>query len=280
MIIYLLLNIVNKKAYIGQHLGNKISGRWPEDLRGGNRHLEAARQKYGWQTFSRIVLYQAKTQYELDCMETFFIVMYQSFNPEYGYNMTMGGNGGARTEECKQAMRRSAILRQTRTAMRICYGCFRSFNAWQINNEEQTFCSKKCAENDRQNVPCVLIGRPSKLIGRKRNDIAWNKGMTFNRPKGVDIWITDGIVNRKWPKEKAIPLEWKTGKCSGFRKPKEGSICPFPRKIHGRTRRAHLRICYNCFHPFASDEKNQVFCSNACAISLKKKQREEQRLAA
>ena len=48
MIVYLLLNTINNKGYVGQHKGNKISGRWNEKLEGGNTHLEHARKKYGF----------------------------------------------------------------------------------------------------------------------------------------------------------------------------------------------------------------------------------------
>ena len=48
--------MINNKAYIGQHRGNRISGRWPEDLRGGNPHFNRAVITYGIENFRGEIL--------------------------------------------------------------------------------------------------------------------------------------------------------------------------------------------------------------------------------
>ena len=53
MIVYLLLNTVNNKGYVGKHKGDTISTRWPKNLNGGNSHLSAARDKYSVEVFRR-----------------------------------------------------------------------------------------------------------------------------------------------------------------------------------------------------------------------------------
>ncbi len=114
MIIYRILNRVNGKVYIGKIslAGKTIQDRLHEHfLRPSNRHLAGASRKYGPDAFTVEVIYRAKTPVELSKMETFFIVLHQSFKPENGYNMTMGGEGGPPTEEVR---RRLSVITSTR----------------------------------------------------------------------------------------------------------------------------------------------------------------------
>jgi group I intron endonuclease len=95
--IYRITNKTNGKIYIGQ-TRHELSERWRshvwEAFRGKKQWaLSCAIRKYGAVAFGMEVLYVAKTQRELNKMETFFIVLYQSHKPENGYNLTMGGDG-------------------------------------------------------------------------------------------------------------------------------------------------------------------------------------------
>jgi group I intron endonuclease len=94
MIVYLLWNQVNGKAYVGQHAGFQLDKRWNKTLSGcrkTNRHLAAAVQKYGANNFSRTILCYAFCQQELDLLEQFWIAAYKSTDPRFGYNQQSGG---------------------------------------------------------------------------------------------------------------------------------------------------------------------------------------------
>jgi group I intron endonuclease len=93
MIVYLLLNKVNGKAYIGQHKGYDISKRWNRQLNNVkvNSHFSHAVQKYGPASFSRTILCHASCQQELDLLEQFWIAAYKSTDPRFGYNQQSGG---------------------------------------------------------------------------------------------------------------------------------------------------------------------------------------------
>jgi group I intron endonuclease len=93
MLVYLLLNKVNGKCYIGQHNGYNISERWNEHIRNvkDNAHLTNAILKYGAKSFSRQVLCYASCQQELDLLERFFIAIYKSTDKRFGYNRQSGG---------------------------------------------------------------------------------------------------------------------------------------------------------------------------------------------
>ncbi len=93
MIVYLLLNQVNLKGYVGQHKGNDLAKRWTAGMRNvkPNPHFAAAVEKYGVQCFSREVLAYCGTQEETDNMERLWICALRTYDPKCGYNMQYGG---------------------------------------------------------------------------------------------------------------------------------------------------------------------------------------------
>lgn len=102
MIVYLIYNMVNNKGYVGKHRGNSISTRWRADLSGGhNQHLENARIKYGWKSFKREILNRCSSSQEMNNLERLWILTLRTYDSEYGYNKTYGGEGEVLTEEGK-----------------------------------------------------------------------------------------------------------------------------------------------------------------------------------
>lgn len=103
MIVYKVTNVKNGKVYIGKSHSKTPYRRWRlhvlEAGRGSKRYFCNAIRKYGTDAFTIEVIYQAKTAYELSRMETFFIVLHQSYVPANGYNMTMGGDGRKQSSE-------------------------------------------------------------------------------------------------------------------------------------------------------------------------------------
>jgi group I intron endonuclease len=93
MIVYLLLNTLNNKAYVGQHKGNDLAKRWTAGMRNvkPNPHFAAAIEKYGVQAFSREVLAHCRTQEETDNLERLWICALRTYDPKCGYNMQYGG---------------------------------------------------------------------------------------------------------------------------------------------------------------------------------------------
>ena len=90
--VYQHINKINQKKYIG------ITKQSPEQRWGTNGrnyisspHFYSAIQKYGWDNFDHIILYDNLTQDEASDIEKELIKKYNSSNPLYGYNMTTGG---------------------------------------------------------------------------------------------------------------------------------------------------------------------------------------------
>lgn len=92
--IYAIYNKANGKYYIGQ--SKYIQDRWIKHRSRlkcqthENRHLQAAYNKYGAESFEFIIIEECKLE-ELNSTEQAYIMRYNSYVD--GYNLDMGGNG-------------------------------------------------------------------------------------------------------------------------------------------------------------------------------------------
>ena len=104
-IIYCHTNKINNKKYIGQ-TKQSISRRWgkngSEYLRKGNDHFKKAILKYGWNNFTHEILFTNLTREQANKKEKELIMLYNSNNQDFGYNMTEGGNSNTLTKEQKE----------------------------------------------------------------------------------------------------------------------------------------------------------------------------------
>jgi len=102
MFIYMIINKINGKYYIGKTT-KTIEERWNRHIKGARYSRETplyrAIRKYGKHNFeTRSVLSLVNN---LDDAEKYFIRFFKSFDPKYGYNCTLGGEGGTPTEETR-----------------------------------------------------------------------------------------------------------------------------------------------------------------------------------
>lgn len=90
-IVYMHKNKINHKRYIGITC-QKPTQRW----RGGKGYkiglLKKAIDKYGWDNFNHIVLYEHLTKEEACLKEQELIKQYNTMDVNYGYNLCEGGN--------------------------------------------------------------------------------------------------------------------------------------------------------------------------------------------
>lgn len=92
--VYKHINKTNGKVYVG------ITKRKPEDRwKNGNgystQHFSRAIEKYGWDGFEHIVVCENLSREDACAMERILIKAHNSSKPEFGYNQTLGGDGGA-----------------------------------------------------------------------------------------------------------------------------------------------------------------------------------------
>ena len=91
--VYMHVNKTNQKKYIG------ITSQKPEDRWGPNgnkytaQYFSRAIEKYGWDNFDHYILCEDLAEDEAKQLEVTLIEEHNTFNPEFGYNCTLGGDG-------------------------------------------------------------------------------------------------------------------------------------------------------------------------------------------
>lgn len=116
--VYMHVNKTNQKKYIG------ITSQKPEDRWGhsGNKYttqyFSRAIEKYGWGNFDHYILCEDLTEDEAKQLEVTLIEEYNTFNPEFGYNRTLGGDG-YRKYKTKEESHKAVLESRSRTRARV-----------------------------------------------------------------------------------------------------------------------------------------------------------------
>lgn len=87
--IYKTTNLINKKQYIGKHIG-KIN----DSYLGSGINIKAAIKKYGKENFKKEILYIAKDEEDMNEKEKYYIKKYNAIDDSMFYNIAEGGEGG------------------------------------------------------------------------------------------------------------------------------------------------------------------------------------------
>lgn len=103
MHVYVITNTANGKLYIGQHAGYDLQMYLREQCLRANRPSNAnykpllyrAIRKYGAGAFCISSLVRPVDKEQMNELEKFFIRTCEARNPESGYNLAVGGTGGA-----------------------------------------------------------------------------------------------------------------------------------------------------------------------------------------
>lgn len=115
--VYIHTNQHNGKVYVGQTWQipqrrwlsqNECAQRKVE----GCRHLYAAIRRNGWTEFDHQVVSEADSQSALDNLEKVWIILLRADQPQHGYNLRAGGNGGRPTEIARARMSAAAKRRK------------------------------------------------------------------------------------------------------------------------------------------------------------------------
>ena len=90
-LIYIHINKINNKIYVGQTC-QKPQYRWNHG-QGYKQcpYFYSAIQKYGWDNFEHIVLNQNLSLEEANFLQEYYITIFDSTNPQNGYNIQKGG---------------------------------------------------------------------------------------------------------------------------------------------------------------------------------------------
>lgn len=107
MIIYVLRNRVNGKAYVGQTI-QSLEARWTKHVclaKTSGYAIHRAIRKYGVDSFDRSVIASASDAAELNRLEREYIAALNTFG-ENGYNQTIGGDGVMHRQRHSEETRR------------------------------------------------------------------------------------------------------------------------------------------------------------------------------
>lgn len=88
--IYLTKNLVNGRLYVGKHKSEKYDSQYF----GSGKILLQAIDKYGIQNFTNEIIYEAKTEEDLNQKEIQYISEYRRKYEKLMYNIAFGGDGG------------------------------------------------------------------------------------------------------------------------------------------------------------------------------------------
>lgn len=126
--VYVHINKINQKKYVGI-TSQKVEYRWNHGKAyKQNPHFNSAIEKYGWDNFEHIVLYDYLTEEEAKSKEQELIAKWKTQDRNFGYNSTAGGDGltGYKpSEELKQLWSkiRTGTKRSEETKRRISESC-------------------------------------------------------------------------------------------------------------------------------------------------------------
>lgn len=104
-IVYMHINKINNKKYIGQTNQGLKKRCGSQGQRYKKQPFYNAIKKYGWDNFNHIILKQNLSEEEADFYEQYFIKKYNTTNKKYGYNVTLGGNSNTLNKKQKEAIR-------------------------------------------------------------------------------------------------------------------------------------------------------------------------------
>ena len=126
-LVYIHENKINHKRYVGvtcrdprTRWANGKGYRRPSKQGTAYSHFYNAIEKYGWENFEHIIVAEGLTKAQAAEMEKKLIAEYETWKPEKGYNVTLGGDGtsGAHhTIETKQRLSEIAKNRVEETGV-------------------------------------------------------------------------------------------------------------------------------------------------------------------
>ena len=107
--VYMHINKINQKIYIGQTKEENINKRWGNNGIGYKTQTRFWRaiQKYGWDNFDHFIITDWITKDKANDIEIALISLFNSTNKNYGYNVSQGGDGAtgvACSEEKKELL--------------------------------------------------------------------------------------------------------------------------------------------------------------------------------
>ena len=155
----------NGKIYIGI-TSRSLNERW-QNGKGYKGYFRKAIDKYGWDNIKHYVLKGDYTESEAKAKEIELIAKYQSNNPEYGYNLTSGGDGTVgfhQPEHVKQAVSNAnRKRRKPRT-----YGKGRTLTEEHKEAISKALKGREFSETHKSNIAKARTGKKASKETREK----------------------------------------------------------------------------------------------------------------
>ena len=194
--VYLHENKINNKKYIGiTH--QKPKYRW-KNGRGYKSCIlfNKAIQKYGWENFNHIILFENLSKEEAEQKEIELISFFKSNQKKYGYNIENGGNSiGKLAEETKEKMRKAKkTFRHTEeTKRKIGLKCKERY----ANKENHPMYGKPHSKETKEKIS----NSNKKKINQYDLDgnfiKTWNSAIDVEKELGIDSCHINSVANGK-----------------------------------------------------------------------------------
>lgn len=219
MIIYKTLNTVNGKYYIGMDTNNN-----PNYL-GSGTLLKKAIEKYGKDSFKKIVLEQCDSIEQLKEQEKYWINTYNACSDRESYNISTGGTGGDNFTHNpdKELIREKLQARRHTEATRKKI----SENNWQKTSPGY-WAGKEWSQERRSKMEEYWKNNSSPMKGKKHTEEAVQANREKHR-KPIVQFKKDGTFIKEWSsgKEAGETLKIQRGDISACCKGKAKSAGGF-----------------------------------------------------
>lgn len=207
-LIYKISNKLNNKFYVGKHKTEDKN----DDYFGSGLLLERAVNKHGKETFVKEILFECKTEDEMNCREA-DIVDEDFIARDDTYNIKLGGVGGW-DYVIKNRLNFTEAWRKT--CEKNCAAARKQFK--HLLETDKNFCLEwKEKISNKKKIRDIVNGHywhgklHSDETKKKMSEAKKGKGTGNKNPAYGKLWITNGIESKLVKKEN-VPEGWRKGR--------------------------------------------------------------------
>lgn len=200
-LIYKITNTLDGKIYVGAHRTKKLD----DGYMGSGKYLNNAINKHGVEHFTKEILCFTESEDEMFSMES-VLVNKEFIERKDTYNIREGGKGGWTDSERRKGYEaaKSKMITAATEAKRI----LRETDAEWAKGEREIMSRRGTAGGLVAFLGKQHSNESKKKIGEANSKHQTGKG---NSQYG-SMWITNGIENKKIPKDSTIPEGFRKGR--------------------------------------------------------------------
>lgn len=235
--IYLFINKINNKVYVGQTY-NKYTERWTAHrISTDTYYFHRAIRKYGWDNFNKYVVEQSESYIInedninivnkwLDEREQYYIKLFDSNNRDKGYNSTSGGKTNYpeftqiinKTKEKKSNSKKVEQYDLNGNLIKVWNSVKEIYTTTQFKNDGISDCSKglrefykgykwKIIDHEKQELNYKPITAPKPILQYDLNGNfmqEFESGTSVKRLLGIDDHLVRGCCNKVYNTSKGF----------------------------------------------------------------------------